>query len=243
MTSTLPPILVFDLDGTLAETAGDLIATLNYILTREEIAPVSLADGREMVGAGARALIRQGFAASGRVIEPERLEALFREYLEHYEGRIADESHLFPGVADMLDRFAAAGWRFAVCTNKVEGAAVKLLQALAVASRFSAICGQDTFRADGRPISKPDPRALIRTIERAGGDPARAVMIGDSKTDIHTAQAAGIPVVAVDFGYTDQPVSAFAPDRIISGFNQLWDAVESLNIGGPAIAAGLLPFP
>lgn len=230
----LPPILVFDLDGTLAETAGDLIGSLNVILERESIAPVSLADGREMVGAGGRALIRQGFSASGRDVDPDRLEALFQDYLAHYESRIAQESHLFPGVVAALDRFEAASWRFAVCTNKVEGPSLMLLRELGVAQRFGAICGQDTFKVDGQPISKPDPRALTMTIARAGGDPARAVMIGDSKTDIHTAQAAGIPVVAVDFGYTDAPVHTFAPDRIISSFDALWDAVESLKIGAAA---------
>jgi len=230
-TSILPPILVFDLDGTLAETAGDLIGSLNVILERENIAPVSLADGREMVGAGGRALIRQGFKASGRDVDPDRLEALFQDYLAHYESRIAQESHLFPGVVAALDRFEAASWRFAVCTNKVEGPSCLLLRELGVAQRFSAICGQDTFKVDDRPISKPDPRALTMTIARADGDPARAVMIGDSKTDIHTAQAAGIPVIAVDFGYTDAPVHTFAPDRIISRFDDLWDAVESLKIG------------
>ena len=228
MTRTIAPLLVLDLDGTIAETAGDLIGTLNTILARDGVPPVSLAAGRAMVGAGARALIERGYAAAGRSLEADRLDALFHDFLAHYESRIADESSLFPGFEAMLDRFAADGWRFAVCTNKIEAPSVKLLQALGVAHRFAAICGQDTFRVDGAAVSKPDPRALTLTIAQAGGDPSAAIMVGDSRTDILTAQNAGVPVVAVDFGYTDAPVSTMNPDRVISHFDELWDAVASI---------------
>lgn len=223
-----PPLLVFDLDGTLAETAGDLCATLNVILDREGLPPVALADARKMVGAGARALIARGFAAAGRDLDDDRLERLFGDFLSYYEEHIADESHLFEGVTAALDRFEAAGFAFAVCTNKVEHPSVRLLTALGVDTRFRAICGQDTFKDNGVNIAKPDPRFLLKTIERAGGDPARAIMVGDSRTDIDTAKAAGIPVIAVDFGYTDQHVSAFDPDIVISHFDQLWDVVAQL---------------
>jgi phosphoglycolate phosphatase len=218
-------LLVFDLDGTLAETAGDLVATLNVILDREGLAPVSLADARKMVGAGARALIQRGFEAGGRSIEGARLESLFKDFLVYYEAHIADESYLFEGVGTALDRFEQAGWHFAVCTNKVEHPSVRLLDALGIGHRFRAICGQDTFTVAGAAISKPDPRALLMTIERAGGLPHRALMVGDSRTDIDTAKAAGVPVVAVDFGYTDTPVAQLGPDRVIAHFDQLWDAV------------------
>lgn len=220
--------LVFDLDGTLAETAGDLIKTLNVILAREGLPPVSLKDGREMVGAGARALIQRGFDQGGAALASERLDQLFHDYLAHYEAHIADETFLFDGVSAQLDRFEAAGWKLAVCTNKIEHPSRVLLGALGVAHRFAAICGQDTHRVDGQAICKPDPRALSLTIAMAGGTLEGAVMVGDSKTDIVTAQAAGVPVVAVDFGYTDQHVSHFAPDRVISHFDELWDAVAGL---------------
>lgn len=220
---TTRPLLVFDLDGTLAETAGDLIGTLNVILAREGVAPLPLAEARFMLGAGARALIQRGLAAVGRSVSSERLEEMFRDFLVHYEGRIAQESHLFPGVEAALDRFEAAGWDFAVCTNKMEHASVKLLTALGAASRFKAICGQDTF-----VLCKPHKEALIGTINAARGDIGRAIMVGDSRTDIDTARNAGVPVVAVDFGYTDRHVSEFAPDRVISHFDQLWSAVDGL---------------
>lgn len=219
-----PPLLVFDLDGTLAETAGDLIATLNVILEREGAAQLAFATARNMVGHGARALIRRGLAQSGKEVTPAHLEQMFMEFLVHYEAHIADHSFLYPGVVKALDRFAAAGFSFAVCTNKIEHASVKLLQALGVADRFAAICGQDTFAA-----SKPDREALLQTIAKAGGTPARSWMVGDSRTDIDTAKAAGVPVIAVDFGYTDVPVTQLGPDRVISHFDALWDAVAELS--------------
>lgn len=224
-------MMVFDLDGTLAETAGDLINTLNVILARADVAPVSFAEGRTLVGAGARALIQRGFEKAGQRVEGAELERLFEDFIAHYEAHIADTSHLFDGLLPAMDRLEAEGWSFAVCTNKIEEASVQLLTALGVASRFRAICGQDTHRVDGRKISKPDPRALLMTIDLAGGDPARAVMIGDSRTDIDTAKAAGVPVVAVDFGYTDTHVSKLGPDAVISHFDELDMAVARVMSG------------
>ena len=224
------PLLVFDLDGTLAETAGDLIAALNHVLALEGVTPVAVAQARFMLGAGGRALIQRGLAGAGRSATPARLEELFEAFLAYYNAHISIHSHLFDGAATALDRFATAGWRFAVCTNKMELSSVTLLKALGVAGRFAAICGQDSF-----PVCKPDPGALLGTIKMAGGDPASSIMVGDSQTDIATAIAARIPCVAVDFGYTDTHVSAFGPDRVISHFSELWGAVASLR---PMQAAG-----
>ena len=217
------PLLIFDLDGTLAETAGDLIAALNHVLDGEGVAPLAVADARFLLGAGGRALIERGLAASGRSVSKERLEILFERFLGYYNQNIAEHTHLYDGVAASLDRFAEAGWHFAVCTNKMEQSAVTLMQALGVAGRFHAICGQDTFA-----VCKPDPAALLSTIERCGASPATSVMVGDSETDIRTAKAANIPCVAVDFGYTEKHVSHFGPDRVISHFDELWDAVAGL---------------
>lgn len=231
------PLVVFDLDGTLAETAGDLIGALNVVLARDDIAPLPVDQARVLLGAGGRALIERGYAAAGRSLDKPRLEVLFRVFLAHYEAHIADHSVLFPGALAALDRLEAKGYRFAVCTNKMEHASRKLLEALGVAGRFRAICGQDTF-----PACKPDPRALLSTIERAGGRVGRSVMVGDSITDIATAKAAGVPVVAVDFGYTDTPVSELGPDRVISHFDQLERAVDDLLLeaGQSTTARGLV---
>ncbi len=218
-----PPILIFDLDGTLADTAGDLIATLNVLLAREGLPTVARSAARSLVGAGARALIERGFALNGAPLAPERLDPLVADFLAHYEARIAEESALFPGARAALERFSGAGFRLAVCTNKPERLARLLLEKLEIDDRFAAICGRGTF-----PMHKPDPRTLTLTIEAAAGDPRRAVMVGDSKTDIDTARAAGAPVVAVDFGYTETPVAALAPDRVISHFDDLWGAARAI---------------
>jgi phosphoglycolate phosphatase len=232
----LAPIVVFDLDGTLAETAADLVATLNVVLSEEGLPPLPLHQAREMIGAGARALIERGFAATGREVAPARLDALFRLFMAHYERNICVRSHLYPGVEAALDGLADAGYRLAVCTNKFENQSLAVLQALGVADRFAAICGRDTFLH-----FKPDPRHLTLTIERAGGDPARAVMVGDSRTDVATAKAARIPVIAVPFGYTDVPVEDLDPDRVIPHFDALEDAVEDLigrkSCAGPVVGA------
>ncbi len=217
------PILVFDLDGTLADTARDLVATLNVLLAREGLPAVAPSAARSLVGAGARALVERGYAMNGAPLAPERLDPLVRDFLAHYEAHIADESELFPGALAALDRFAGAGFRLAVCTNKPEPLAKLLLEKLDVAARFAAICGRGTF-----PMHKPDPRTFALTVEAAGGDLRRAVMVGDSKTDIDTAKAAGAPVVAVDFGYTDVHVAELGPDRVISHFDELWEAAEAI---------------
>jgi phosphoglycolate phosphatase len=230
---TYPPTLVFDLDGTLAETAGDLMGTLNVIMAREGLEPVPLENARTMLGAGAKALIARGFAATGtgRTLTPEKHQTLFEDFLAHYNAHIADNSWLFPGVLDALDRAAAAGWRLAVCTNKMEHSSRLLLGKLGIADRFAFICGQDTFG-----VAKPHPKPLIETIASAGGAPGAAIMVGDSRTDIDTARAAGVPVIAVDFGYTDVPVADLNPDRVISHFDELWSAVASLELRAPARA-------
>ena len=218
------PVLVFDLAGTLAETAGDLMGTLNVILTREGLAPLPLASARSLLGAGAKALIARGFAAVGQALTPEKLDGLYRDFLAHYNAHIADNSWLFPGVEAALGRATQAGWTLAVCTNKLEHSSHLLLRALGVADRFQFVCGQDTFG-----VAKPDPKPLIETIARAGGLASHAIMVGDSRTDIDTARAAGVPVIAVDFGYTDVPIADLNPDRIISHFDQLWDAVVAVD--------------
>ncbi len=221
--SPLPPIAVFDLDGTLADTAPDLIATLNVIMDREGLAHVPVEAAREMIGAGARALVERGFEAAGREVTPAHSDEMFRYFLAYYAEHLCVGSTLYPGLVPALDALEARGFTLAVCTNKVEGLSRRLLAALGVEGRFAAICGRDTF-----PWFKPDPRHLTMTIEQAGGDPDRAVMVGDSRTDIATAKAAGIPVVAVTFGYTDVPVRELDPEAVIDHYDQLDAAVAKL---------------
>lgn len=220
------PTIVFDLDGTLVETAPDLVDTLNYVFAREGIPPVPFEEARTFVGHGARAMITRGLDAEGRKVTPEVLDKLFNDFVDYYTAHVADRSYPFPGVVEALDALSERGYRLAVCTNKFEKQSLLLLDALKMTRRFAAIVGQDTYK-----IAKPDPEVLRRTILAAGGDPSHAIMIGDSETDILTARAAELPVIAVDFGYSLAPVSDYGPDRLISHFAQLSEAIASLSPG------------
>jgi len=142
----------------------------------------------------------------------------------YYEPHIADASRPYPGVVAAIDRFRAKGWTLAVCTNKLEGLSRALLRDLGIIDRFAAVCGGDTFPN----LRKPEGEHLLRTIAKAGGDPGQSVMVGDSETDVTTARSAGLPVVCVDFGYTPVPVATFGPDRLISHFDQLDEAVAAV---------------
>lgn len=210
------PTIIFDLDGTLVDTAPDLIATLNIVLAGEGLPPVAYDVARTYIGHGARHMIARGFALEGRTLQDGELDRLFDTFIAYYTDHVADHSVAFPGLEAALDTLAGRGFRFAVCTNKLEFLSVRLLDALGLSDRFAAICGQDTFG-----VQKPDPAALHGTLRRAGGVLQNAVMVGDSATDIAAAQAAPMPVVAVDFGYTEIPVRQLGPDRIISHFSQL----------------------
>jgi phosphoglycolate phosphatase len=217
------PLLVYDLDGTLADTAGDLMGALNAVLVAEGLAALPVENARQLLGMGGRALIQRGFAVSGQELSPQKLQVLFGDFLAHYNAHIAIHTRLYDGVAEALDHFARDGWVQAICTNKMEGSAKMLMDRLGVADRFAFICGQDTFG-----VGKPDPKPLLGTIAAAGCSPGEAVVVGDSVTDIKAARAAGLPVIAVDYGYTDVPVSELGPDRVISRFDELAGALASL---------------
>lgn len=225
------PLVVFDLDGTLIETAGDLMATLNHILAGEGLRTVELAEAREMIGDGAKAMLQKGFQANETPLEGDRLERLFAAFLEHYSANIARESFAFPGVVGLLDRLDAEGILAAVCTNKPEAMSKLLLSELGLAERFAIIAGPETFGA-----RKPDPRHIAETIRAVGAAPETSVMIGDSKNDIDAARGAGVPVITVDFGYTTIPVSQLGPDRIVSHFDDIWDAIVAVAPGVVAAA-------
>jgi phosphoglycolate phosphatase len=220
------PTIVFDLDGTLVDTAPDLIDTLNVIFEREEMPPVPYDIARNLIGGGARAMIARGIEAEGRVLTPDKLERMFAEFIAHYSAHIADRSRPFPGLVEALDVLASRGCRLAVCTNKLESLSRLLLGKLDLTDRFAAICGQDTFG-----IQKPDPDVLRRTIAAAGGTAQNAIMIGDSLTDVRTARAASIPIIAVEFGYSEKPVAEYAPDRLISHYAQLPAAIDAFLLG------------
>jgi phosphoglycolate phosphatase len=220
---TSAPTVVFDLDGTLVDTAPDLINALNFVLDREGLPPVPLQSARNMIGAGARKLIERGLELEGRVAGIDDISRLTADFIDYYAAHIADASRPFDGLENALDDLQALGYRFAVCTNKLEWLSKRLLDQLGLSSRFSAICGADTFG-----ISKPDPAILQQTILRAGGQLSSSIMVGDAGPDIGVARRAGIPVIGVEFGYTDVPMADLKPDRLINHMRELPAAVRSL---------------
>ncbi|WDZ78517.1 phosphoglycolate phosphatase [Ensifer adhaerens] len=210
------PIVVFDLDGTLVDTAPDLVASLNHAVTQAGIAPVGYADLTHLVGHGARAMIERTFALRQKPLTEDVLEWQLREFVDFYHGSMPGDSLPYPGLVDALDRLSGAGYRLAVCTNKPEKLAKRLLERLGLIERFAAISGGDTFE-----VRKPDAEHLLRTVANAGGSAERSVMVGDSLNDFLVARNAAVPSIAVPFGYSDVPVESLEPTKIISHFDEL----------------------
>jgi len=220
---TAAPTLVFDLDGTLVDTAPDLIDALNFVLEREGLPAVPLQAARTMIGAGARKLIERGLELEGRAASTVDINRMTADFIEYYAAHIADGSRPFDGLEIALDELSARGFRFAVCTNKLEWLSKRLLDELGLSTRFAAICGADTFG-----VAKPDPAILQQTVSRAAGKMSSTIMVGDAGTDIGVARRAGVPVIGVSFGYTDVPIVELKPDRLIHHMRDLPSAVESL---------------
>jgi phosphoglycolate phosphatase len=215
--------IVFDLDGTLVDTAPDLINALNFILDREGLSQVPLRSARNMIGAGARRLLERGLELEGRSLDSMDMTRLTSDFINHYAEHIADFSRPFEGLESALDDLETRGYRFAVCTNKLEWLSKLLLDRLGLSPRFSAICGADTFG-----VAKPDPAILRQTVARAGGELSSTIMVGDAGPDVGVARRAGVPVIGVEFGYTDVPIAELKPDLVIGHMNELPAAVASL---------------
>lgn len=224
------PLVVFDLDGTLIDTAPDLVASLNHTIASVGLAPVGYEDLTFLVGNGAKVMIEKAFVLREKPLDPQALPQLLERFITHYSATMPGDSRPYPGLLDALERLKVAGFRLAVCTNKMEQLAVTLIERLKLAHHFAAITGGDTFA-----VRKPDAAHLLGTVERAKADPRRAVMIGDSINDIMVARNAGIPSIAVPFGYSDVAVDTLGPNRIIGHFDELTPAlVEALLERQPA---------
>jgi phosphoglycolate phosphatase len=217
--------IVFDLDGTLVDTAPDIIRAVNYALETAGEPPGAEVLLRPVISAGSRAMLAHRLADLGRSIGASELDAMYASLLAYYAENIAVESRPFSGMPEALSRLAARGATLAVCTNKRESHSRLLLSTLGLDGHFRALAGVDTY-----PWCKPDPRHLTSVIAAAGGRPERAVMVGDSDTDVRTAQAAGIPVVAVTFGYPDprHPIESLGAEAVISHYDELEEAVTRL---------------
>lgn len=216
--------IVFDLDGTLVDTAPDLIGATNHALAQRELSPRTAAELRPWISFGARRMIIEALRLSAHAANEPDVDALLEVFLVHYEANIARESRPFPHVIGAMASLRQEGAVLAVCTNKREALTLKLLDALQLTAEFAAIVGRDTL-----PVSKPHPGHLTGTIARAGGRTDAAIMVGDSAVDIATARAAGIPVAGVSFGYSETPIAELNPDLVIDDYG-----------GMAALVAGLL---
>lgn len=222
--------IAFDLDGTLVDSAPDLHRSINQLLAAENLPPASLADVRTYVGQGASALIVRAFAVHGVHPDEARLSLLTDEYLSVYASDIAAHSIIFPAVVDALEKLAAASATLCVCTNKRTDLSNQLLDALDLTRHFAAVVG-----ADVAPRRKPHPDHFLAAIRAAHGDPARAMMIGDSINDVSTAKAAGAPVAVYAHGYTDTAPELLGADAVFGHYKELPDLIVRL--------AGLQPTP
>jgi phosphoglycolate phosphatase len=215
--------IVFDLDGTLVDTAPDLAAAANHVFSRIGLAPVSPEQLHPFISRGSRAMIEQGLRLHGVAKSEAEVTHLHGLFFPYYAENIAVLSRPFDGIPALLDTLSRSGACLAVCTNKLEGLSKSLLQQLGLANRFAAIAGRDTF-----DVFKPAPGHLTRTIAVAGGRADRAVMVGDSEVDIATAAAAGVPSIAVTFGYTHRPVRELGPGAVIDHYREFMGALEEV---------------
>ncbi|MEM8790928.1 MAG: phosphoglycolate phosphatase [Pseudomonadota bacterium] len=219
---------IFDLDGTLADTAADLLTAANVALAEAELPRLDYAEDRPVAGRGGRAMLRRSLTIAGRdpdgVAEVALADALYPKLLVAYERCIADQTVLFDGVEACLDRLEAEGWRLGICTNKPERLARILMAELGVLDRFGALLGADTLA-----VRKPDPVHFTETCARIGADPARSVMIGDTITDLATARAAGRPCVLTSFGFAAEPLESLAPDAIVGHYDEIPGVLDGLS--------------
>ncbi len=222
------PIVVFDLDGTLVDTADDIIGSINNIFTKRGITQFILGSRKGLISAGGRELIKSGLKDAGLIYSDLKIQEIFREFICDYTKNVAVNSRLYSGVEHMLQQLRGRDYKLAICTNKSYDPACRLLKQLEIFHFFDAVCGNDSL-----PWCKPDPRALLNTIRQANGDLSRSVMIGDSIIDIQTANRAGVPIIAVDFGYSDQPVELLNPDFTISDYGDLLTHLESVFAKSP----------
>lgn len=217
------PTIVFDLDGTLIETVLDLVPALNHTIASQGLEPVTVDQIRPIVSAGSKAMIRQAYKLQDLEITDELCDQLFDQFISRYEANISNHSVFYDGCLSAMETLASNGFILAVCTNKYEVMAKKLLSGMGSIEKFASISGGDTFE-----FRKPDPRHILETIAAAGGNPKHAIMIGDSYNDIEAAKRANVMSIAVDFGYSDVPVSTLGANAIISHFDDLYPSVQAL---------------
>lgn len=220
---TPSPALIFDLDGTLADTAPDLLGATNAVLAAEGLPAIDLDHLRHLVGFGAKALIAQAMEAAGKPVTEPQIPALVEIFVAHYRDHICEGSRLFPGVAETLGALKQGGARLGILTNKPHDLAILLLPKLGIDTLF-----QEIYGAGRKLYTKPDPRIFHDVVQDVGGGPA--VMIGDSATDLNTARAAQVPCILFSHGYTPVPAAGLGADLVLDDFTALPGALKSLGL-------------
>jgi len=216
-------LLLFDLDGTLVDTLPDLTNAVNEALRERGYAPLLPQEVRPMIGDGMAMLLARGFAARGGA--RTEADAMQQRFLQIYEGVATANSHPYPGVAETLAALRERGYRTAVATNKPQRATEEVLQGVGLDALFDDVAGGDRY-----PYRKPDPRHLLFLIDEIGGDPRRAVMIGDSENDAAAARAAGLKLVLMRYGYARIDPAELGADRLLDHFDELPRALEALGL-------------
>jgi phosphoglycolate phosphatase len=215
--------VIYDLDGTLIDSAKDMQVAVSRVLADHGLPAVTEDDVRNYMGQGSKVTMNRAFSKYGKTLDDAQLSAVTREFVRYYEADPVSNTTAFAGVSDVVARFDRLGLRQGVCTNKFERPSRMILEHLKLMPPISGLAGADTF-----PVRKPDPRHILMLVERMGGTPERAVMVGDSIHDVHAAHAAGLPAVLVSWGYTETPASELGADAVIERFDALPQALERL---------------
>lgn len=215
--------VAFDLDGTLVDSAPDLIGTLNRMLVEEGLPPVPMESASTLIGSGARALLVHGFEAAGASVERAKSDDLFERFLVDYAAHIADGSQPFEGVVETLERLSERGAILVVATNKRTDLSELLVGKLDLTRHFAAIVGPDRVSA-----RKPSGAHLKEAVIIAGGDPERAIMVGDAAPDADAAKDAGMPCILTTFGFTPTPVEDLGGDVLIDAFEDVEEAIDGI---------------
>lgn len=222
---TTPKLTIcFDLDGTLVNSAPDLFAALDHALTSKGYNHSQHNEIRPIIGQGAKAMIKRALTLQNIQLDDKEVDELWHILIDHYAIHSADQTHPYEGTIEALETLKNEGHTLTVCTNKTIELTLPLLEKLDLTKHFKAITGANSF-----PFKKPDARHLFETIKQAGGSPNAAVMIGDSKTDILTAQNANIPSIGVTWGYTEISMPELNPDYLINHFDELTNIINTLS--------------
>jgi len=222
--SSLPAAVVFDLDGTLIDSAPDLHAALNRLMASEKRRPLSLAEVVLMIGDGVPKLVERGYQATGEVPKDDEFELRVARFTADYEKRATELTSLFPGVMDALEALRAKNVQLGICTNKPQKATMKVLSFFGLSDMFDAVVGGDQLQG----VRKPDARHITTVLEILNVAPADAIMVGDSPNDIYVAINAEVRSVAVSFGYTRIPVQELGANRVINHFDELGGAIAEI---------------